>query len=52
MGCGMPGPGGSGTHKVFGRNFTMGGHPQSFGRKTEADSEILGDLHIRMYIHV
>ena len=24
-GCGMPGPGGPDTHKVFGRNFTMGG---------------------------
>ena len=35
MGCGTPGPRGPGTHKVFGRNFTMGGHPQSFGRKSK-----------------
>ena len=35
MGCGTPGPRGPGTHKVFRRNFTMGGHPQSFGRKSK-----------------
>ena len=23
--------------KVFGRNFTMGGHPQSFGRKVRGN---------------
>ena len=35
LGCGRPGPGGPGAHKVLGRNFTMDRHPQSFGRKSK-----------------
>ena len=41
MGCGMPGPRGPGTHKVFRRNFTMGGHPPSFGRKRKRKFKVM-----------
>ena len=48
MGFGRPDPGGPGTHK----KFLMGGHPQSFGRKSKRKWK-LGDLHIlRIYIYI
>ena len=49
MGCGTPGPGGPDTHKVFGRNFTMGGHPQKVAVKVSGYGNFRWFTYMNLY---